>query len=103
MHDYLGTRGEWRAIPITFARELHCATPSGNIDCGRYAADARCAPEWGPVCGAALSLLLSELEQRRDQLLYQLARAMRPQWLHQQSLVHRTEARAFLSGGTQAP
>ena len=25
------------------------------------------------------------------------------QWRHQQSLVHRTEARAFLSGGTQAP
>jgi hypothetical protein len=54
------------------------------------------------VCGTALSLLFAELEQRLDQLLHQFARPMWAGRLHQQSVVHRSGARASLSGGTQA-
>jgi hypothetical protein len=55
------------------------------------------------VCGTALSLLFAELEHRRDQLLHQLARPVRAQRLHKQSVVHRPGARAPVSGRTQGP
>src|SRR5262249_2701819 len=73
-----------------------------DIAVGGVNADVRSATEPGAICGPALSLLLAELEQRRDQLLHSLARAMRPEQLHQQSLVHRPRTRSPLSRRTQA-